>query len=49
VAGRLAWRPYARLPEPGGVNIYDPKQAADVAPHDLTLIPPPGACDCRHR
>jgi len=49
VAGRLAWRPYARLPEPGGVNIYDPRQAADVAPHDLTVIPPPGACVCRHR
>lgn len=48
VAGRLAWRPYARLPEPGGVNIYDPKQADDPAPHDLSVIPPPGSCDCRH-
>ena len=48
VAGRLAWRPYARLPEPGGVNIYDPKQATDAATYDLALIPPPGPCDCRH-
>jgi hypothetical protein len=48
-AGRLAWRPYARLPEPGGVNIYDPKQVHDTAPHDLATIPPSGACDCRHR
>jgi hypothetical protein len=48
VAGRLAWRPYARLADPGGVNIYDPKQANDAAPHDLATIPPPGACDCRH-
>ena len=46
--GRLAWRPYARLPEPGGVNIYDPKQAHDLAPHELVTIPPPGSCDCRH-
>jgi hypothetical protein len=46
--GRLAWRPYARLSAPGGVNIYDPKQADDRAPHDLAAIPPPGPCDCRH-
>jgi hypothetical protein len=47
-AGRLAWRPYARLSTPGGVNIYDPKQAHDTAAHEFTVIPPPGACDCRH-
>ena len=47
-AGRLAWRPYARLSTPGGVNIYDPKQAHDTAAHELAVIPPPGACDCRH-
>ena len=46
--GRLAWRPYARLAEPGGVNIYDPKQAHDAAPHELAVIPPPGSYDCRH-
>jgi hypothetical protein len=46
--GRLAWRPVARLSEPGGVNIYDPKQARDPAAHELAVIPPPGACDCRH-
>ena len=48
VAGRLGWRPWARLSEPGGVNIYDPRQAHDAAPHELAVIPPPGACDCRH-
>jgi hypothetical protein len=46
--GRLAWRPYARLSAPGGVNIYDPKQAHDAAAHELAVIPPPGQCDCRH-
>ena len=46
--GRLAWRPLARLSEPGGVNIYDPKQAHDAAAHELAVIPPPGPCDCRH-
>jgi hypothetical protein len=46
--GRLGWRPYARLSAPGGVNIYDPKQANDAAAHELVVIPPPGACDCRH-
>ena len=46
--GRLAWRPYARLSTPGGVNIYDPKQAHDTASHEFAVIPPPGACDCRH-
>jgi hypothetical protein len=48
VVGQLAWRPYARLPEPGGVNIYDPKQAHGAVAHELGVIPPPGACDCRH-
>ena len=48
MVGRLAWRPYARLSEPGGVNIYDPKQAQDGAAHELAVIPPPGRCDCRH-
>ena len=48
MVGRLGWRPYARLSAPGGVNIYDPKQAHDTAPHELAMIPPPGACDCRH-
>ncbi len=47
-AGRLAWRPYARLDAPGGVNIYDPKQLNDTASHELAVIPPPGGCDCRH-
>ena len=46
--GQLGWHPYARLSEPGGVNIYDPKQAHDQPPHELAVIPPPGACDCRH-
>jgi hypothetical protein len=48
-AGRLAWRPYARLSEPGGANIYDPRQISDAPAHELVAIPPPGACDCRHR
>jgi len=47
-AGRLAWRPYARLDAPGGVNIYDPKQLNDAASHELAVIPPPDRCDCRH-
>ena len=46
--GRLAWRPYARLADPGGANIYDPQQAHDQAPHEMVTIPPPGGCDCRH-
>jgi hypothetical protein len=46
--GRLGWRPYARLSDPGGVNIYDPKQAGDTALHELAVIPPPAGCDCRH-
>jgi hypothetical protein len=46
--GRLAWRPYARLAEPGGVNIYDPKQAHNAVAHEIAVIPPPGQCDCRH-
>jgi hypothetical protein len=45
-AGRLGWRPYARLDAPGGVNIYDPEQMR--AAHDVMAIPPPGGCDCRH-
>jgi hypothetical protein len=48
VAGRLGWRPLARLPEPGGVNIYDPKSAADATPPELTIIPAAQPCDCRH-
>lgn len=47
-AGRLAWRPSARLDAPGGVNIYDPKQLNDKAPHELAVIPPTARCDCRH-
>jgi len=47
-AGRLAWRPYARLDAPRGVNIYDPKQLDDAASHEMAVIPPPGRCDCRH-
>jgi hypothetical protein len=46
--GRLAWRPYARLSEPGGVNVYDPKQAHDAVAHEIAVIPPSGKCDCRH-
>jgi len=46
--GRLAWRPLARLPEPGGVNIYDPKSAAGGPPRELTIIPAAQRCDCRH-
>jgi dolichyl-phosphate-mannose-protein mannosyltransferase len=46
--GRLAWRPFARLSEPGGVNIYDPKQAHDAVAHEIAVIPPPRPCDCRH-
>jgi hypothetical protein len=46
--GQLAWRPSARLSAPGGVNIYDPRQAHDVPAHELAVIPPPGRCDCRH-
>ena len=47
-AGRLAWRPLARLPEPGGVNIYDPQMASSSLRHEMVTIPPPTACDCRH-
>ena len=47
-AGRLAWRPLARLPEPGGVNIYDPKSVATATPHELAIIPAAQPCDCRH-
>ena len=46
--GRLAWRPLARLPEPGGVNIYDPKMASGNLRNEMATIPPPAACDCRH-
>ena len=46
--GRLAWRPYARLSEPGGVNVYEVKQAHDAVAHEMAVIPPPGTCDCRH-
>jgi hypothetical protein len=46
--GRLAWRPMARLSEPGGVNIYDPKQSRDATAYELAVIPPPGSCECRH-
>ena len=45
-AGRLEWRPFARLDEPGGINIYDPAQMHTA--HDLISIPPPDGCDCRH-
>jgi Dolichyl-phosphate-mannose-protein mannosyltransferase len=47
-AGRLAWRPLARLTEPGGVNIYDPKSSAGATPHELAIIPAAQPCDCRH-
>jgi len=47
-SGRLAWRPYARLSEPGGVNIYDVRQAHETSAHQIAVIPPPGKCDCRH-
>ena len=46
--GRLAWRPLARLPDPGGVNIYDPKSAVGAPPQELAIIPPTQRCDCRH-
>jgi hypothetical protein len=46
--GRLGWRPLARLSEPGGVNIYDPKMASGNPRHEMATIPPPTVCDCRH-
>jgi dolichyl-phosphate-mannose-protein mannosyltransferase len=45
-AGRLAWRPYARLDAPGGVNIYDPEQMHTI--HDAMAIPQTERCDCAH-
>jgi hypothetical protein len=47
-AGQLDWRPLARLPEPGGVNIYDPTMASGSQRHEITTIAPAAACDCRH-
>jgi hypothetical protein len=47
-AGRLGWRPVARLAEPGGVNIYDPKMASGALRHEMVMIPSSAACDCRH-
>ena len=47
-AGQLDWRPLARLPEPGGVNIYDPTMASGSPRHEITTIAPAAACDCRH-
>jgi len=47
-AGQLDWRPLARLPEPGGVNIYDPTMASGSQRHEMATIPQPTACDCRH-
>jgi hypothetical protein len=48
-AGQLDWRPLARLPEPGGVNIYDPRAGSNgEGAREMKTIPMPAACDCRH-
>jgi hypothetical protein len=47
-AGRLGWRPLARLPEPGGVNIYDPAAVDGDGAREMAMIPASTACDCRH-